>query len=95
MLVAQRKADQNQAVLDPWTVVHYASGLAAGFAGVNYRTAIIAAVGYELAEQVFERTEFGQSFFNVSGPERGANAIVDVIVFAWGYKAGERWNRTT
>ena len=94
MLVAQRKSEQNQAILDPWTVVHYATGLAAGLAGVNYRAAIIAAVGYELAEQMFERTEFGQSFFNVSGPERGANAIVDVIVFACGYKAGERWNRT-
>jgi len=94
MLVAQRKSEQNKAVLDPWTVVHYASGLAAGLMGINYRTAMIAAIGYEVAEQVFERTDFGQRFVNVSGPERGANAVVDVLVFAWGYKAGQRWNAT-
>ncbi len=93
-VLATSKADQNSTILDPWTVVHFSMGLAAGLANVSPLLALAGAVAYELAEQVFERSEMGQSFFNVSGPEIPANALVDVIVFAGGQYLGRRWNES-
>ena len=38
-LVARRKSEQNKAVLDPWTVVHLAVGLAAGLMSFRFAPA--------------------------------------------------------
>lgn len=90
--LATSKAEQNNAVIDPWTAVHFAMGLAAGLAALSPPLAMAAAVAYEVAEQVFERTEFGRAFFNVSGPEIPANAIADLVVFGVGQWLGAKWN---
>jgi hypothetical protein len=93
-IVATRKSEQNQAILDPWTVVHFGAGLALGLVSMPKAPAIGMAVGYELVEQWAERRELGQEFFDVSGPESLPNASVDVAVFAMGFYLGKLWNRS-
>jgi hypothetical protein len=93
-LLATRKADQNKSVFDPWTVVHFGAGLAAGLVAIRLPTAVAAAVAYEVVEQFVERREVGKELFNTSGPEIIPNALVDVAVFALGLELGHRWNRT-
>ena len=93
-VVATRKEHQNQAAIDPWTVVHFAAGLALGLMEVRRGPVIKAAIGYELAEQGFERLKVGQDFFHTSGPEGVTNAVIDVVVLALGHELGRRWNRS-
>lgn len=93
-LVATKKSQQNRAVLDPWSVVHFAAGLAAGLTEIDRATAVSAAVAYELVEQDLERRELGQELFETSGPETVANAVADVVLFAAGHVLGRLWNRT-
>ncbi|NNK64660.1 MAG: hypothetical protein HKO98_15785 [Gemmatimonadetes bacterium] len=93
-LVARRKSDQNRVAVDPWTAVHLATGLAAGLMEISAARALGAALGYEVAEQWFERSEAGQDFFEVSGPEHPSNVVLDLVVFAAGHWLGRRWNRT-
>jgi hypothetical protein len=94
-LIATSKADQNRAMLDPWSIVHFATGLAAGLSEIDRRVAIGAAIAYELVEQDLERREIGKELFETSGPEKAGNAIADVVLFAAGYALGRLWNRTT
>lgn len=91
-IVAMHKGEQNRAVLDPWTVVHFAAGLALGLVSMPRLPSLGAAVGYELMEQWAERRRLGQELFDVSGPETLPNAVADVIVFAGGFYLGSRWN---
>lgn len=93
-VVATRKEEQNRAAVDPWTLVHFASGLALGLMGTRTSAALGAAVGYELFEQYIERQEWGQDFFESAGPESPANAVVDVVAFLAGHWAGRAWNAT-
>lgn len=94
MLVARSKADQNEAAIDPWTLVHVAAGLAAGLMDLPYAPALGAAVAYEVIEQHAESTGAGRRLFKTSGPESPANVAVDLVVFAAGMYAGKRWNRS-
>ncbi|HUO87289.1 MAG TPA: hypothetical protein VM617_07845, partial [Thermoanaerobaculia bacterium] len=91
--LARRKAEQNQAAVDPWTVVHFASGLAAGLVGMPLTRALGLAVAYEGVEQVLERSSAGQDLLETSGPESLPNLLVDLAVFAVGHQLGRRWNR--
>lgn len=93
-LIATRKADQNAAAIDPWTVVHLSTGLALGLMNVPIRWAFGAALAYELAEQWFERLDWGQEVFATSGPESLPNATVDSLAFLAGHRLGQTWNRT-
>lgn len=92
--VARSKADQNEAAVDPWTLVHLSSGLAMGLMAVPLRWALLSAAAYEVIEQLVEREEWGQEMFESSGPETALNALADVAVFAVGHWFGSRWNRT-
>lgn len=93
-LLARRKEEQNQAVADPWTVVHFSTGLAIGLMAIPLRWVMPVAVAYEVVEQLLERKRVGQELFNVSGPETAGNVILDVAVFAAGHRLGEAWNAT-
>lgn len=93
-LLATRKRDQNRAAVDPWTVVHFSTGLALGLMDIPLRTSVAAAVAYEAVEQVLERRRVGQELFETSGPESVPNATVDVAIFVAGHLLGARWNRT-
>jgi len=93
-LIATEKSQQNRALLDPWSIVHFATGLAAGLAEIDARAAIGAAIAYEFVEQDLERREVGQDLFETSGPEHAANAAADVALFAAGLLLGRLWNRT-
>jgi hypothetical protein len=91
-LLATRKPEQNQAAVDPWTAVHLATGLAAGLMAVPRNVSLPAAVLYEIAEQYIERTRWGKEFFETEGPESLPNVALDLVAFAVGQWAGERWN---
>jgi len=93
-IVATEKEQQNRAILDPWTVVHFSMGLAAGLMSLDRRWVLPAAVAYELVEQHLERSRLGQEVFRSSGPEDTGNAVADVAVFAVGHWLGERWNQS-
>lgn len=93
-VVATRKDQQNKAVADPWTLVHFSAGLAIGLMGIPLRWTLPAAVAYEFVEQLLERKRFGQELFKTSGPEHVGNAMLDVGVFAAGHRLGEAWNAT-
>jgi len=89
-LVALSRRDQNRAALDPWTVVHFAAGLALGLMNAPRGPAMIASVGYEVAEQLLERSPTGKRLFNTRGPEGVANVCVDLAVYYLGLRAGQR-----
>lgn len=91
-LVARSKAEQNRAAVDPWTIVHFASGLAAGLTRTPLPLALAAATAYELAEQVAERRKPVQKLFAVSGPETLVNSLTDLAVFVLGHRLGGWWN---
>ena len=93
-LVATKRSEQNKTILDPWTVVHFGVGLAAGLIGMCMKSTLVLGVAYELGEQVFERSEEGKSFFNISGPEPAANAVADIVVLAAGHYLGAAWVRS-
>lgn len=93
-IIATRKAEQNEAAVDPWSLVHLSTGLALGLMNVPIRWALGASLAYEVAEQWFERRAWGQDFFATHGPESLPNAIVDSVAFFAGYRLGELWNRT-
>jgi len=93
-LVATAKPEQNRALLDPWTVVHFSSGLATGLMGIRWDWSISAAVMYEVVEQYAERQGWGQELFDTSFHESIPNAVADVAVFAVGHWLGELWNGT-
>lgn len=93
-ILARKKSDQNRAVLDPWTVVHFGMGLASGLVNAPRGLAVTLAVTYEVLEQYIERRDIGKEVFDTRGPEVVPNAIVDVAIFAAAHELGRRWNRT-
>lgn len=93
-LVATTKSEQNEAMIDPWTIVHIGAGLAAGLVGMKLAPAATLAIGYEFVEQAFERSETGQKAFKTSGPEHPANAVLDVVVYLGAWYLGTQWNKT-
>lgn len=93
-IIATRKSDQNHAAVDPWTVVHFGAGLAAGLLEISFPAAMLAAGAYELFEQAIERSDPGQEFFKTSGPETIPNVIVDLGIFGLGLWLGRRWSDT-
>lgn len=78
---------RNRAPLDAWTPVHVGAGAVFELAGVAFPLALVMAVGYELAEQVIERSEAGQAFFGTQAPESAANVATDLAAFALGFGA--------
>jgi hypothetical protein len=92
--LARSKPDQNHAVIDPWTAVHFSTGLAAGLMNAPPVQAMSAALAYEVAEQVMERKELGKELFQTAGPETFANVVTDMLMFAAGMWLGRRWNAT-
>lgn len=91
-LVATHPSQQNEAAIDPWTLVHTSTGLACGLVHMNFWAALSAAVAYEVIEQYVERTGAGNRFFRISRPESGVNVVVDLAVFSLGYFWGRKWN---
>lgn len=92
-LVATRKADQGQAPIDPWTLVHIGMGLATGLMNMPAAPTLVAAVAYEVVEHQAQRESWAKTLFQTSGPESLSNAVVDVIVFALAHQAGRAYNR--
>ena len=90
-LVAWTEETQNEAMLDPWSLVHGAAGLAAGLLGLPVWASVAAATVYEVVEGQFERPPRGQAFFHTSGPESLANQLADVALFAVGAWAGRQY----
>ena len=90
-IVARTRRYQNIAAIDPWTLVHFSTGLALGLMNAPRRATLAASVGYEVLEQGLERSARGRHLFNTKGPESLANVCVDLAVFYVGLRAGKRW----
>ncbi len=93
-IVALEKVDQNEALVDPWSAVHATSGLALGLTDVSYFASITAAILFDVFEHLFERSSYGQRFFNTSGPESWGNVITDLVLFSGGWWLGHRYNES-
>jgi hypothetical protein len=93
-ILATEKREQNRAVIDPWTVVHFGVGLALGLVNAPLRASLVAAAVYEVVEQYVERSDAGKELFDTSGPEAIPNAIVDLAVLVAGHQLGKMWNQT-
>lgn len=93
-ILATEKREQNQAVIDPWTVVHFGAGLALGLVNAPLRASLAAAVVYEVIEQYVERSDAGKELFDTSGPEVLPNAILDLAILVAGHQLGRMWNGT-
>lgn len=93
-LIARNKSEQEISAVDPWTMVHFGSGLAMGLLDFRFETAAALNVGYEIVENVAQRAPVGQKFFGVSTPEHPVNALVDIVVVMGGWYLGRRWNGT-
>lgn len=91
-LIARAKPDQNLAALDPWTVIHFAAGMAAGLMDIRFQWAIAGSVAYELLEQRAERRRWAKELFETSHVETLPNALADTLFFALGHRCGVRWN---
>lgn len=92
-IIARGKSEQNQAMIDPWSIVHFGFGIAAGMIGVKGTHLVAATVAYEVFEQAFERTEVGQKLFkSLSGPETFPNAAFDVVIAQAGWWLAKRWS---
>ena len=92
-LIALRAADQNKAVLDPWSTVHFGVGMAAGLTGIPFWATLGAGIAYEFVEQSFEGNPLGQKVFATSGPESIANATADVVIMMTAWWLGRRYKR--
>ena len=93
-LIATKRAEQNSAALDPWSVVHFGSGLALGLLGVSLPVGIALGVGYEVIEHAAESHRVGQRIFLTQGPESGVNMAMDMVLLAGGVALGNRWRKT-
>jgi hypothetical protein len=93
-LVATKKPEQNRSVADPWTVVHFATGLALGRVNAPLRWWLPVAAAYEVGEHNNEKSETGPELFDTSGPEIVPNAQQDQALLAAGQQLGRLWNRT-
>ncbi len=93
-LVATRRTEQNRAPIAPWTAVHFSAGLALGLLDASRAWSVGGALGYEVAEQLVERSDWGTDLFETRGPESASNVLVDMVVFIAGHWLGTRWLRT-
>lgn len=90
--IAFRHEDQNFAVLDPWSVIHFSVGLFAGLVGIGVVPSMVAAVAYEGFEQLAENQPWGQKIFKTSGSETPVNLVLDVVIFGVGWWLGHAYN---
>lgn len=93
-IIAFEKQDQNEALVDPWSVVHFATGLAFGLIGLSGWKTLGAGVAWDIVEHFAEKAKFGQRFFNTSGPESWGNVATDLALFMGGWKLGQLYNST-
>lgn len=93
-LIAYNKKDQNEAWIDPWSAVHCSVGLGAGLINVPFRWTLAGAIAWDVFEHFFERSRFGQRFFQTSGPESLGNVASDTVLFLFGWYLGQRYNAT-
>lgn len=94
-IIAREKAEQSVALVDPWTAVHFSSGLGFGLMNVGFWPSMAVNVGYEVLEYHFQRDKRGIEFFQVSQPENPSNSVTDMLVFALGWYLGRKWNKTS
>jgi len=92
-LVATSRAEQGQAAVDPWTLVHLAAGLSLGLLNAGPKATAGLVLGFEVIEQGLQRSEAGKAVFAEGGPESLPNVGVDLAVTALGWWLGRTWRR--
>ena len=92
--LARNLDEQNEAAIDPWTLVHFSAGLALGLMRAPLLPSLLGAAAYEVAEQVLERQQVGNRLFSMKGPESSLNLVVDLAVLVGGHLTGQWWLKT-
>jgi hypothetical protein len=83
----------NRSAFDRWTIAHVAVGALAGVAGVPALPLFALAAGYEVLEQVVERSPMGRRVFGTLGPESAANVAADLLVLGAAYAVASSLTR--
>lgn len=91
-LIATRKSQQRDALVDPWTVVNFSSGLATGLAEVSLGKAIGLIVLYEVGRSVLSSGKV--KLFATPQQEIPENQVVDALVYLLGWKLGHAYHRS-
>ena len=86
-LYAKHKYDQ--AITDPYSVLHFSAGMATGLGEVGMVKALLGAVVVDFAYSKFYGKPTG--LFSKTGWEPPVNKVADVALFALGNYLGRRW----
>ena len=87
-LVARNRYEH--AVLDPWTAVHFASGLATGLGELPLGTAVVSAIAFDLFFGYITSKQRG--LLRGLGEDPLVNKAADIALFALGNYWGRKWN---
>jgi hypothetical protein len=87
-LFAKHRGDQ--AAIDPWSAIHFSSGLATGLGDVSLGKAVAIAVASDLLMAYFTSQKTG--ILRTFADEPPINKVIDVALFAFGNHLGRRWN---
>lgn len=88
-LFAFSKDQQDAALMDPWTVVHFSAGLMAGLLDISAGWTFTISTLHEL----IELRPAAMKFFK-STPESPGNVIIDMAVVMGGWWLGHKYNQS-
>lgn len=77
-------------VVDPWTAVHFASGLATGLAEAPLGVAVVSAIAFDVAFGYLTQRKSG--LLRGIGEDPAINKVVDIACFALGNYWGRKWS---
>jgi len=83
-VLARASKDNGVATIDPWTVVHFGSGLAIGLSGLSIPQTLAAITLSGIAKRLVSED------LNIQ-EESAANKIVDIFAIAAGFYVGRSW----
>lgn len=80
---------QDEALTDPYTVLHFSAGLATGLGRVGTLRAVIGAAVVDYLFSKLYDTPVG--IYRKTGHEPPENKVADIAIFALGNYLGRRW----
>ena len=85
------KSRSEQAVTDPYSVLHYSAGLATGLGGIGALEAVLGAVVLDIVWSALFKSQ-PTGLLRKSENEPPINKVADIALFALGNYMGRRWN---
>lgn len=88
MLRVRSLGEVNSDAVDPWSIVHFLTGVAAGQV-VSFPVYLGLATAYEVAEYAHEYPK-GSAIFGSKRPESMTNIVMDMILGTLGYMIAQK-----